>query len=188
MISQVPAFRATPNSMSTSTDPHHSATSSRDLTRRCYSDMVTKQEKQSLHSSERLGKGHILREHNSQGGLKRRDGTHHQQPVVIKNVHVAGVGWASLVSMAMHTPHSAIYPLQLSTGEVLVQYNNGEQMKLNPTGINSGAVHTDTQGHQTRLASFHGLCVAQLSASQISKQQSYSTNCESKTFPLPSSC
>lgn len=105
LIPQVPAYRATPNSMSTSTDPHHSTTSTRDLThaRRCHSDMVTKQEKQSLHRSERACNGRILREKNSQGGLKRRDGTHQQQqPVVTKNVHVAGVGWASLVSVTMH--------------------------------------------------------------------------------------
>ena len=83
-----------------------------------------------------------------------------------------------------------MYPLQLSTGEVLVQYNNGEQMKLNPTGVNSGAVHTDTHGHQARSASYCSLLHSNHFTPcnlQVSKQQSHPTKCESKTFPLSSS-
>ena len=86
--------------------------------------MVTKQEKRSLHS-ERLGNGHILKERlekNGQGELKRRDGTQKQQPVITKSVHVAGVGWASLVSMTMlstrhryaHVPTAVVYRRSVS--------------------------------------------------------------------------
>ena len=81
------------------------------------------------------------------------------QPVVLNSLYINGTGWASQVrerSVSRKMEMELFNPfyftcIQLSSGDVWVQYNDGSQVKIQPSGGSTAALkYTDSQGKESR--------------------------------------
>ena len=82
------------------------------------------------------------------------------QPVVLNSVYINGTGWASqVITLLMNYEmrglwiinSAALVLTQLSSGDVWIQYNDGSQLKIQPSGGNTAALeYTNSQGQESR--------------------------------------
>ena len=69
---------------------------------------------------------------------------------ILKTAFIKSIGWATHVSRKLTILSKNLYYLQLSNGEILIQFIDGSQLKLEPSG-DSPIVYTDTDYTSTRL-------------------------------------